>query len=92
MSEEPLIHSRRRPCREHESCEIVDRYGQRLHIHVGAPPGRGEEPLIESEFCNHRWRAPRGDAPLSVDVEHVCALPTDHRTPHWCPCQAYVDG
>ena len=34
---EPLFDSPRRPCREHGSCEIVDRHGHRLHIHVGPP-------------------------------------------------------
>lgn len=38
--------SPRRPCREHESCEIIDRHGQRLHIHVGKPSEGIEPPPI----------------------------------------------
>lgn len=38
--------------------------------------------------CNHRWDAPRGDAPTSVDVIHVCALASAHEEWHWCPCGA----
>lgn len=57
-----------------------------------------DEPLIDSptgdpsRYCEHRWRAPRGDCLTSIDVEHVCALWAEHSTPHWCPCRAYADA
>lgn len=41
-----------------------------------------------TEVCNERWEAPRGDAPRSVPVTHVCALDRGHIEPCKCSCKA----
>jgi hypothetical protein len=45
-------------------------------------------------ICGKWWSAPRADAPDSMDVNHVCMLPTAHRDElggediHVCSCGA----
>lgn len=66
----------------HECWGLVSAGGAAMHsaLHDAEPT-----PVV----CNHRWKAPRNDAPNSVEVTHVCTLeehPPDE--PHRCSCDA----
>jgi hypothetical protein len=45
-------------------------------------------PRPTTVICEYRWWAPRGDAPASMDVQHVCMLQANHYEPHRCSCKA----